>query len=185
MSKFTKTAIMQTFIRLLNQYPMDKITVKDIVDECGINRKTFYYYFQDIYDLLEAVIAEQQQEIRNRKVNLDSAESMLYEATCFISQNRKAVLHMLQNGRQELMFEYLRQSIQKNISAFVEKEAMGSSCSEQDRNMITLLYTDAVCGAFLRWIKAGMQEASEELISKLCRLLGGTIRFAVWNQPNE
>ena len=32
---------------------MDKITVKDIVEECGINRNTFYYYFADIYDLID------------------------------------------------------------------------------------------------------------------------------------
>jgi AcrR family transcriptional regulator len=33
--------------------PIDKITVRDVVDECGINRNTFYYYFQDIYAVLE------------------------------------------------------------------------------------------------------------------------------------
>ena len=51
MSKFTKQAIYASFLKFLNEKPLDKITVKDIVDDCGINRKTFYYYFQDMYDL--------------------------------------------------------------------------------------------------------------------------------------
>ena len=49
MAQFTRTAIVNSFIRLLNEKPLDKITVKDIVDDCGVNRNTFYYHFQDIY----------------------------------------------------------------------------------------------------------------------------------------
>jgi AcrR family transcriptional regulator len=37
----------------LLQKPLDKITVIDIVTDCGVNRQTFYYHFQDIYDLIE------------------------------------------------------------------------------------------------------------------------------------
>ena len=37
MSKFTKMAIMNSFMKLLGEMPFDKITVKDIVEDCGIN----------------------------------------------------------------------------------------------------------------------------------------------------
>ena len=53
MPNFTKLAIQQSFLRLLSQRPITKITVKDIVEDCGINRMTFYYHFKDIYDLVE------------------------------------------------------------------------------------------------------------------------------------
>ena len=53
----TEKAIMDTFLLLLNQNPLDKITVKDIVSACGISRNTFYYHYQDIYDLLRATFA--------------------------------------------------------------------------------------------------------------------------------
>ncbi len=53
MPSFTKKAIMESFLRLAGKKPLDKITVRDIVDDCGINRNTFYYYFQDIYAVLE------------------------------------------------------------------------------------------------------------------------------------
>ena len=48
MTQFTSKAIEESFIRLLNERPLDKITIKDIVDDCGISRNTFYYHFQDI-----------------------------------------------------------------------------------------------------------------------------------------
>ena len=50
---FTKKAIMETFLHLTEKKPLEKITIRDLVDECGINRNTFYYYFQDIYAVLE------------------------------------------------------------------------------------------------------------------------------------
>lgn len=53
MPSFTKKAIVESFLRIIGKKPLDKITVRDVVDDCGINRNTFYYYFQDIYAVLE------------------------------------------------------------------------------------------------------------------------------------
>lgn len=55
MPSFTKKAIVESFLRIIGKKPLDKITVRDVVDDCGINRNTFYYYFQDIYAVLEEV----------------------------------------------------------------------------------------------------------------------------------
>ena len=51
MSGFTKEIIAKTFTELLDEKPMSKITVKDIVERCGVNRNTFYYHFKDIPDV--------------------------------------------------------------------------------------------------------------------------------------
>ena len=45
----TKNAIMSSLVKLLNEKPLDKITVKDIVLDCGINRNTLYYHYHDSY----------------------------------------------------------------------------------------------------------------------------------------
>ena len=50
---YTKTAIKAAFIRLLNERPLNKISVKSIVDICNISRNTFYYNYQDIYAVIE------------------------------------------------------------------------------------------------------------------------------------
>ena len=44
MPNFTKKAIRESFIKLLNERPLNKITVKDIVEDCGVNRNSFYYH---------------------------------------------------------------------------------------------------------------------------------------------
>ena len=55
----TKEALAKAFAELLEKRSIDKVTVKDIVAACGVNRQTFYYHFRDIYDLMEwALTAE-------------------------------------------------------------------------------------------------------------------------------
>ena len=46
LANFTQKAIRASFIKLLNQKPLSQITIKDIVDDCGVNRNTFYYYLR-------------------------------------------------------------------------------------------------------------------------------------------
>jgi len=52
-SQNTKIMLAETLLSLLETKPISKITVSEIVNLCDINRKTFYYHFQDVYDLLE------------------------------------------------------------------------------------------------------------------------------------
>ena len=53
MSQSTKQAIVETTLALAKKRPIGKITVRDIVEACGITRNTFYYHFHDIYEVLE------------------------------------------------------------------------------------------------------------------------------------
>ena len=75
MTNLTRNAIKETFLELLNQKRLNEITVKDIVEKCGMNRNTFYYHFKDIPTLLEVIIEEDAQVIikeqsqpRNRSI---------------------------------------------------------------------------------------------------------------------
>ena len=58
MSNITKKALEASLKKLMMKKPLDKITIRDITDDCGISRMTFYYHFQDIYDLIEWVCVE-------------------------------------------------------------------------------------------------------------------------------
>ena len=70
MSQVTKRALEASLKHLLLQKPLNKITINDIAEDCGINRMTFYYHFKDIYDLVEWCCEEEprprgQKNLRN------------------------------------------------------------------------------------------------------------------------
>ena len=52
MSDITKKALASSLKDLLSKYKFNKITIKDITENCGVNRQTFYYHFKDKYDLV-------------------------------------------------------------------------------------------------------------------------------------
>ena len=55
MADFTRKAIIDTYISMIERMPASQVTVSALVKECGINRNTFYYHFRDIPDLLETI----------------------------------------------------------------------------------------------------------------------------------
>ncbi len=76
MADFTKKAIRDAFIRLLNEKPLKQISIRNIVEECGINRNTFYYHFQDIPQLLESIISEDADQLIMEHPTIDSMKNV-------------------------------------------------------------------------------------------------------------
>uniref|UniRef100_UPI00405766E2 TetR family transcriptional regulator n=1 Tax=Agathobacter sp. TaxID=2021311 RepID=UPI00405766E2 len=57
-SQYTKQLLADSLKLLLQKKPFSKISVSEIVNDCQLNRKTFYYHFTDIYDLLEYLVQQ-------------------------------------------------------------------------------------------------------------------------------
>ena len=66
MSQLTRKAIMKCTLELAEKKSLKKITIKDIADECGITRSTFYYHFSDIYDVLDGVVQAKIDEFKGK-----------------------------------------------------------------------------------------------------------------------
>ena len=86
MSQITKRALEQSLKNLLLRKPLNKITISDIAEDCGINRMTFYYHFQDIYDLVEWSCLEDARKALEEKKTYDTWQQDLYR---FLRQFRK------------------------------------------------------------------------------------------------
>ena len=59
----TKQAMVSALKAMMIQKPVDKITIQDITDRCGIRRQNFYYHFADIPTLLEQIITDEAEKI--------------------------------------------------------------------------------------------------------------------------
>ena len=51
----TREFFMEAFLKALREKPLNKISVKELCQRTGYNRSTFYYYFEDVYDLRKQV----------------------------------------------------------------------------------------------------------------------------------
>lgn len=176
MSQFTKKAIVASFVKLLNERPFDKIAVKDIVEDCGVNRNTFYYYYRDIYALLEDVFETEAADIIDANLTYSSWQEGLIHSTRFALENKRAIYHIYNSLNREALERYLYRVTEDMMIRFVRQQAEGLSVSEEDVRLVTLFYKHAVLGIVQEWLQNGMKEEPEPVIHRLGKLLDGNIR---------
>lgn len=181
MSQFTKKAITEAFMTLLNERPLDKITVKDIVDTCGVNRNTFYYYFQDIYALLDELFIAEAQKVIDEDTLYDSWQEGFLQSAKFAFENKRAVYHIYNSIRREKLELYLYRVTENLMVKFVQQEAQGMDVSQEDIHFVAVFYKFAVVGLALNWIQNGMKEDPRVIVDKLGILFDGSIRGSLLN----
>jgi len=165
MAKFTRKAIMQTFLHILKNKPLDRITVKDICEQCEINRNTFYYYFRDIYDVLEAIFEDEVRLVMDEAKEGMTFHDAYARAASIILNNREAIIHIYASENGRLLRTYLDAVVTQVVRRFVLEKAEGYSLSESDVAFITAFYSNGIVGSTIKWIERGsMMNGAPETI---------------------
>ncbi len=179
MSNFTENAIKRSFIRLLEKKQLKNITIRDIVDDCGINRSSFYYHFQDIPALLEKIIKEGSDSIIRKNANGTIVECM-EGVIRFLQRYQKSVIHVYKAVDREVFEKWMEHSCDYFVSSYLDHALAGMNIEEETRGMIKQYYLYLVTGFMIKWIDSDLDEKriSEFLIllektgdiTALCRL---------------
>lgn len=175
MPSFTRKAIMESFLNLLDTRPLNKITIKDIVEECGINRNTFYYHFEDIPALVEAIFKEETDGFISAHASVASLEEGLLLAFDFILKYRRAILHIYNSPSREVYERYLMQMCEYIASRLLDTMLAGRRISDSDREVIIALYKCLSYGLFIDWLNDGLQGNLQPRIARLVQLRSGVL----------
>ncbi|MCI8416801.1 MAG: TetR/AcrR family transcriptional regulator [Lachnospiraceae bacterium] len=179
MRQFTKMAIVETFIQLLNEKPLDKITVKEIVDNCGINRNTFYYHFEDIHGLLVYILNAEADKVIAEHASVESLEEGFIAAAKFALKNKRAAYHIYYSVSREELERYLNSVAQEVMERLVERltEGVPEKClaNQEDTQLLIQFYKSGMVGLTTQWLSRGMKDNPEELIRRLGALLKGSL----------
>lgn len=184
MAQFTKRAIVESFLKLLNQKPLDKITVKEIVDDCGINRNTFYYHFEDIRALLAFVVDAEVEQVITDNADVESLEEGFIEGAKFALTNRRAVYHIYNSVNSDELDRYLNGMAEEVMRRLVDKMDIDKSVSNTDKELIIHFYKYGMVGMMKAWVSEGMKADPEQLIRSMGDLLNGTVA-ATLNRSRE
>lgn len=177
MAKQTQKFIMSTFMQLLENESLDKITVRDIVEECEINRNTFYYHYSDIYDLLDDVFRVETEKFLEQDVDDNTTFGEEYaRAAQFVLKYRKAILHIYDSKKRDVLENYLETLAFSFINRFVKNESEGYGLSDDDVNYITGFYTHAIVGNTIEWIKRKLPSGQERFIERTAGTFNVTVK---------
>ncbi len=176
MRQTTKEAIAQTFEGLLEKRNIDKITVKDIVTECGVNRQTFYYHFRDIYDLMEWALAKSIEKYAgtNLSAGMDWQEQirLLFH---FFYLHRTTVLHGY-DATNRMQYERAvvkraSQMVRERIDAYPQ----AADVPEEKKEFIATVYARGCAGFLLEWVEEGMPDERHVRLDDYFLMIDGSI----------
>ncbi len=180
MSQTTKRALGASLKKLLLQKPLNKITINDITEECGVNRMTFYYHFKDIYDLVDWVLVEDAAKAAEEESNFDSwSEAFLYVLQK-IQDNRTLVLNVYRAIGREQVEQYLYKLLDPMMHDIVDKECRSISVSEEDKQFVIDFYKYALVGLVLEWIRKDMKADPQQMTDRLYAMLQGDMSRALY-----
>lgn len=175
MASFTEKEIKNAFINLLNKKPVKKITVKEIVEECGVNRNTFYYHFEDIPQLLEEIIKDNMGDIATQYSQIYSIEDCLNSIIELALKNKKLISNIYSSANRDLFEIYEWKICEQLAKICIDKTLKGRQISE---TYYQIILSDIKCVSFgflMNWLENGMKEGIYEEIHLLCQIKEGSI----------
>lgn len=171
--------IREVFINMLNEHPLNKITVKDIATACEINRNTFYYYYTDIYALLSEIFQMELQTVIDEYNDTLSWEESFIAAAKFALENKKAIYHVYNSMQREELVNYIYNVSGNVMIRYVEKVSHGISASSEDKKLIASFYQCALTEMVLRWIASRMREDPDTVVRRIGYLFDGNIELSL------
>jgi probable dihydroxyacetone kinase regulator len=184
MSQTTKRALETSLKNLLLQKPLDKITITDIADDCGINRMTFYYHFKDIYDLVEWSCVEDAAKALEGKKTYETWQQGFLQIFHAVIANKPFIMNVYHSVSREHVETYLYKLTYDLLIGVIEEKAVGMDVLEEDKKFIANFYKYAFVGLMLEWIKNGMKDDPQHMIDRLNILIHGDITRALIKYTN-
>ncbi len=145
-SNSTKLALASSLKKLTGKTPLDKISVTDICRECGVNRKSFYYHFQDKYDLVNWIFDSEFDSIAGQRDGSDGLRALL-RLLEYLYENRSFYRRALNVRGQNSFADHFRD----RLTASVRSGLRLGSLSETMEFRINF-FADAFICAIERWL---------------------------------
>lgn len=175
MALATKRLLADSLRRLLEKKPLDKITVKEIVENCGVNRQTFYYNFQDIYDLVEWIFRDTSEQLLATEHCAGDWKARLAVTAHYLRENEALVWNAMNGLNRVSLEKFLKAELYPIIKDVVDEKIGGRPILQEDREFIINVYVIGAIGLFFYWMDMGMESDYEMEINKLICLLDGSI----------
>ena len=173
----TKKALSASLKKFMEKKALSKITVSEIVADCNVNRKTFYYHFQDIRELLKWTLEQEAVEVvKSFDLLLDYEDAIIFVLDYV--ENNKHILNCAYDsmGRDELKrFLYNDFSgIVRSIITRVE-DITGYYADNDFRDFICNFFTDALASTFIDCIRNKQNCDRDKLIDHISLTLQASL----------
>ena len=178
-SQTTKRALEASLKKLLLEKPLNKITINDITEDCGVNRMTFYYHFKDIYDLVDWILTEDATKAMEGCESFDTWTEAFLDILHQIRDNKALVLNVYRSVGREQVEQYLYKLLDPMLKEFADRECRDITVQDDDKQFVVDFYKYALVGVVLEWIRRDMKTDPAVMVERTGRMLQGDLRRAL------
>lgn len=158
MSNLTKQAIKTSFMKLLEETPITKITVRAIVEDCGVNRNSFYYHYQDVPDLVEEIIKDDIDALITHYPHITSLRECVNVVIHYALDHKRAILHIYNSANRIYFEQNLMKLCKYLVESYCNEGFEARDISEYDRAIVVRILKCQLFGLIIDWIERGMPE---------------------------
>ena len=176
-SALTKRALSDAMKELMLEKPFQKINIRQICERCGMSRKSFYYHFKDIYDLLEWSWVREAEKALNGQKHYDDWQQGFRHIFGLAKENKTVIMNVYHSVSREQVEIYLYKLTTDLLMGVINErqKACGIQLKEEDKRFVADFYKYAFVGLMLEWIRGGMKEEPDQIIKRLSVILQGTL----------
>ena len=175
MSDLTKMALENAFKEALAHKPLEKITISELTNACGLSRMTFYYHFHDIYEVLTRYFIEQTDALLKEHESDESWEKIFIAGLNFLYENKTAIDHIYWSVDGDALDRFLDKVVYNYVRGVIQEESGSGRFSEKTISIAADFYKNALLGAVERWIEDDMNESPEQLAHLYNSVFSGTM----------
>lgn len=172
-SNQTKQLLAESLQDLMVTAPLEKISVNDIVEHAGVGRNTFYYHFEDKYDLVNWYFQNGATHFLVEHSRHGDWRSLLLGLEEYFRENkvfyRNALEYTGQNSLQEYIFTFLKEFFMQRLLEH------SSSIDLDEANFATTFMAGACMGILMTWVRDDMKSNLQEHYSALIALHNGDL----------
>ncbi|SDX98997.1 probable dihydroxyacetone kinase regulator [Evansella caseinilytica] len=173
MSFYTKQALAGALKDMLSTKSLDRITVIELVETCKLSRQTFYYHFQDIYDLLGWIYKTEALAAINNSRSYETWKQGLMTILEYMEANRALCINTYRSLGKEHLEMFLNQVLNELLGDVIDEIVDTHNISEEDKRFIIRFYSHAFAGSLLDWIRDGLKMPSNMMVDYIERLMEG------------
>ena len=172
---YTKNLIKQEFIKLLNKKSLHNITVTEIAKQCKIERKTFYYHYENLPQLVKEIFDEELEDVIKEFNETLSWEESFISVAKFILENKKAVKHMYESDYKVELEKYIFSISGEIMRKYVRRVAKDTKAQEIDIKLIAYFYQCALSSSLVEWVATDMKTDPKLVTRRLGEVMDGNI----------
>jgi len=169
----TKKMVAASLKKAMKHKPFSKITVSEIIADCGVNRKTFYYHFEDIYALLTWMFEEEAIDIVKQFDLLTDYEQAIRFVMDYVEQNEYLVNCACHSISRDEMKRFFYADFVGIVSSVIDAAEVNleKKLPIEFKKFAAVFYTEALAGMLIDWVREKETRDKEKTLIYLSAII--------------